>query len=442
MNISVIGTGYVGLVLGTCMADTGNNVICMDIDENKIERLKKGDPVIYEPGLETLMKRNIDEGRLKFTTDLDYAVKNSFLNFIAVGTPPGEDGSADLKYVIIAAKAIGHAMDSYKIIINKSTVPVGAAEKVREAIAEETDFNFDLVSNPEFLKEGAAIDDFMKPDRVIIGADKPEVAEVMKEIYAPFVRTGKPILFMDIKSAEMTKYASNAMLATRISFMNELSHLCEKAGADIENVRRGMSSDSRIGSAFLFAGAGYGGSCFPKDIKALIRMGKENGLDMEILSAVESVNVRQKKILIDKAIKHFSKLPDTISDKPFHGKKVALWGLAFKPQTDDMREAPSLEIVRHLLEHGAEVSVYDPVAANTAKMIFGEDVNYAENAYECLNGADCLMVITEWNEFRNPNYDKMIELMKSPVVFDGRNLYDIDKMGQKGFTYFCVGRGC
>lgn len=441
MNICVIGTGYVGLVLGTCMAETGNNVICMDIDENKIERLKKGDPVIYEPGLDALMKRNIAERRLEFTTDLDYAVKNSFLNFIAVGTPQGEDGSADLKYVLIAAKAIGRAMDAYKIIINKSTVPVGTAERVREAIAEETDFDFDLVSNPEFLKEGAAIDDFMKPDRVIIGTSKADVAEIMKEVYAPFVRTGKPILFMDIKSAEMTKYASNAMLATRISFMNELSHLCEKIGADIEMVRRGMSSDSRIGSAFLFAGSGYGGSCFPKDIKALIKMGHENGLDMEILNAVESVNTRQKKILIEKAIKHFSSLPSVVSDKLFHGKKVALWGLAFKPQTDDMREAPALEIVRHLLEYGAEVSAYDPVAVNTAKVIFGESVNYAENAYDCLNGADCLMVVTEWNEFRNPNYDKMLELMKFPVIFDGRNLYDIDKMGKKGFTYFCVGRG-
>jgi len=412
----------------------------MDVDEKKIERLKRGEPVIYEPGLETLMKRNIAEGRLTFTADIAYAVRKSLLNFIAVGTPPGEDGSADLQYVLAVAKSIGQMMDDYKIIINKSTVPVGTAELVRESVARETNVAFDLVSNPEFLKEGAAVSDFMKPDRIIIGTDSAKAAEIMKEVYAPFVRTGNPILVMDIKSAEMAKYASNAMLASRISFMNELANLCEKTGADIEMVRNGMSTDSRIGSSFLFAGSGYGGSCFPKDIKALISMGKRNGIPMEMLSAVENINERQKKILIEKAERHFSSFHSG-NGNVLAGKKIALWGLAFKPETDDMREAPALSIIQHLLDNGAIVSAYDPVAMKTAKDFFGNNIYYGENGYDCLNEADCLMIITEWNEFRHPDYDKMIKLMKTPAIFDGRNLYDIDKMNEKGFTYFCIGRG-
>ncbi|MBN2373943.1 UDP-glucose/GDP-mannose dehydrogenase family protein [bacterium] len=442
MNVCVIGTGYVGLVVGLCLAETGNDVICVDIDESKIERLKNGEVIIYEPGIEPMMKRSMAEGRLQFTTDIAEGVRKSLFNFIAVGTPPGEDGSADLQHVLAVAKAIGQSMDSYKIIINKSTVPVGTADMVRQTIARETNIEFDVVSNPEFLKEGGAVSDFMKPDRVVIGTDDCRVGELMKELYSPFVRTGNPILIMDIRSAEMTKYASNAMLATRISFMNELSCLCDRAGADIEMVRKGMSTDSRIGHSFLFPGAGYGGSCFPKDVKAIIRTAQEYDLSMDILNSVEMVNERQKRLLGERIIRFFSdRAEPEKGDKILGGKKAALWGLSFKPQTDDMREAPSVVTINQLLKAGAAIRAYDPAAMEVARGIFGDSIEYGQNVYDCLPGADCLVIITEWNEFRRPNYEKMKELMKLPVVFDGRNLYDVAKMKERGFQYFCIGRG-
>lgn len=441
MNVCVIGTGYVGLVIGVCLAETGNDVICVDVDVTKIERLKKGEVIIYEPGLEPLMKRNIDEGRIEFTTDLAYGVRKSLFNFIAVGTPPGEDGSADLQHVLAVAKDIGTAMDAYKIIVDKSTVPVGTADLVKETIARETKIEFNVVSNPEFLKEGAAVADFMKPDRVIIGVDDCRVAELMKELYSPFVRTGNPILIMDIRSAEMTKYAANAMLATRISFMNELSHLCELAGADIEMVRKGISTDSRIGHSFLFPGAGYGGSCFPKDVKAIIHTAQKYYQSMDILEAVEKVNERQKRVLGEKVIQYFSRDVKEKRGDILQGKKVAIWGLAFKPQTDDMREAPSIVTINQLLDQGATIKAYDPVAIKVAKKFFGDRIGYGKNVYDCLLHADCLVIITEWNEFRRPNYDRIKDLMESPVIFDGRNLFDPEKMNQRGFQYFCIGRG-
>ncbi|MGA1864614.1 MAG: UDP-glucose dehydrogenase family protein [bacterium] len=441
MNVCVIGTGYVGLVVGVCLAENGNDVICVDADISKIERLKRGEVIIYEPGLEPLMKRNVAEGRIEFTTDLAYGVRKSLFNFIAVGTPPGEDGSADLKHVLAVAKDIGRAMDSYKVIVDKSTVPVGTADLVKEAIVRETDEEFNIVSNPEFLKEGGAVADFMKPDRVIIGVDDCRVAELMKELYSPFVRTGNPILIMDIRSAEMTKYAANAMLATRISFMNELSRLCERAGADIEMVRRGISSDSRIGHSFLFPGAGYGGSCFPKDVKAIIQTARQYALSMDILEAVEKVNDCQKRVLGDKVIKYFSKREKGKGDDILQGKRVAIWGLSFKPQTDDMREAPSIVTINQLLDQGAAIKAYDPAAIKATQKIFGDRIEYGNNVYDCLPDADCLVIITEWNEFRRPNYDKIKDLMKTPVIFDGRNLFDLEKMNQRGFQYFCIGRG-
>lgn len=441
MNVCVIGTGYVGLVVGVCLAETGNDVICVDVDESKIERLKKGDVIIYEPGLAPLLRRNMEEGRIEFTTDLAYGVRRSLFNFIAVGTPPGEDGSADLQHVLTVAKDIGRNMDAYKIIVNKSTVPVGTADLVRETIAGETSLEFNVVSNPEFLKEGGAVTDFLKPDRVVIGTDDCRVAELMKELYTPFVRTGNPILIMDIRSAEMTKYAANSMLATRISFMNELSSLCERAGADIEMVRKGISTDSRIGSSFLFPGAGYGGSCFPKDVKAIIRTAQDYGVPMDILNSVEEVNERQKGLLGEKVIGYFSKLEGKKGDKILQGKKVGLWGLSFKPQTDDMREAPSIVTINQLLKEGANIKAYDPAAMGVAKEIFGDRITYGKNVYDCLPDADCLVIITEWNEFRRPNYDKMKGLMKAPVIFDGRNLFDPERMVQRGFQYFCIGRG-
>jgi UDPglucose 6-dehydrogenase len=441
MNVCVIGTGYVGLVVGVCLAETGNDVICVDVDESKIERLKKGDVTIYEPGLAPLMKRNMEEDRIEFTTDLTYGVRKSLFNFIAVGTPPGEDGSADLQHVLAVARDIGKAMDAYKIIVDKSTVPVGTADLVREAIARETHLEFDLVSNPEFLKEGGAVADFMKPDRVIVGVDDCRVAELMKELYSPFVRTGNPILIMDVRSAEMTKYAANAMLATRISFMNELSHLCERSGADIEMVRKGISTDSRIGHSFLFPGAGYGGSCFPKDVKAIIRTGQDYELSMDILRAVEGVNDRQKHVLGEKVIAYFMQEAKTREEQILRDKRIALWGLSFKPQTDDMREAPAIVTINQLLDQGATIKAYDPAAINVARGIFGDRIEYGKNVYDCLPDADCLVILTEWNEFRRPNYDKMKELMKAPVIFDGRNLYDPERMQQREFRYFCIGRG-
>jgi len=443
MKISVIGTGYVGLVTGTCLAESGNHVICMDIDERKIELLNNGAVPIYEPGLEELIKRNVAHERLSFTTDMAKSVKHSDIIFIAVGTPPGEDGSADLKYVLGAAKEIGKHMNGYKVVINKSTVPVGTADKVRAAVASKTRFKFDVVSNPEFLKEGAAIDDFMKPDRVVIGADSPKAAALMEDLYAPFVRTGKPILIMDIRSAEMTKYASNAMLATKISFINEMALICAGLGADIDSVRKGMGYDRRIGFEFLFPGAGYGGSCFPKDVKALAQTAKEHGIDAKVLKSVEAVNERQKSLLSNMVLKHFAgKGPKkgAQAKKPLAGKTIAIWGLSFKPRTDDMREAPSVVIINNLLRAGAVVKAHDPVAMDEARKIFKNRIKFTEDNYEALRGADALAVVTEWSEFRVPDFQKIKRLLSTPVIFDGRNIYNQEELRKMGFTYYGIGR--
>ena len=459
MNICVIGTGYVGLVAGTCFADSGNDVISVDIDAKKIEKLNRGEIPIYEPGLEELVKRNTKEGRLRFTTDLSYGVKESLICFIAVGTPPGGDGSADLKYVLEAARNIAGDMDGYRIIVNKSTVPVGTADKVKAAIQEELDkrskkYEFDVVSNPEFLKEGAAIDDFMKPDRVIIGTNSAHAAEIMKELYSSFMRKTDRLIMMDVRSAEMTKYAANAMLATKISFINEIANLCELVGADIDNVRKGIGTDSRIGFEFLFPGVGYGGSCFPKDVQAMIRTAGEYGYDMKILKSVEDVNYRQKGVIVDKMLKYFeargkgqgAKVSKTDSrlqtqdSRPLEGKVIGIWGLSFKPQTDDMREAPSITIINSLLDAGARIKAHDPEAMTEAMKIFGNKVEYLKDNYEVVKDTDALVVITEWNEFRRPNFEKMRKLMKTPVIFDGRNIYDPDEMRGMGFTYYGIGR--
>lgn len=440
MDICVIGTGYVGLVAGACFADSGNDVICVDIDEKKINDLREGVIPIYEPGLEELVKRNIEEGRLLFTTDLAYGVDKSTVCFIAVGTPPGEEGSADLKHVLDVAREIGRSMNGYRVIVDKSTVPVGTAEKVRSAVAGElkrrgVDFSFDVVSNPEFLKEGAAIDDFMKPDRVVIGVeDGVDAREIMMELYEPFVRTDNPIFVMDVKSAEMTKYAANAKLATRISFMNEIANLCERIGADVASVRKGIGSDERIGHSFLFPGIGYGGSCFPKDVKALIRTAAEHDYDCKILKAVEEVNEIQKGVLVEKILGYYG------SKESIEGKRFALWGLSFKPRTDDMREAPSIVIINRLLDIGAEIAAHDPVAMDEARRIFGERIEYHHINYDALNGADALLIATEWNEFRRPNFERMKSLLKSPVIFDGRNIYNPAEMKRLGFEYFSIGR--
>ncbi|MBI1388804.1 MAG: nucleotide sugar dehydrogenase [bacterium] len=437
MQIAVIGTGYVGLVAGTCFAETGNDVICVDVNQAKIDGLKQGVIPIYEPGLEELVKRNVREERLTFTTDLESAVKTSLLVFIAVGTPPGEDGSADLRYVLDAARGVGRAMERFKIIVIKSTVPVGSAARVRGAVADElkqrgAEIEFDVVSNPEFLKEGAAIDDFMKPDRVVIGVDNVRTGEIMKELYSPFLRTGKPIFIMDNASAEMTKYVSNAMLATRISFMNEMARLSEHYGADVDLIRHAVGSDSRIGYPFLFPGAGYGGSCFPKDVKALIAMGEAAGCPTPVIRAVEDVNAAQKRVLIEKMKTRFQ---DGLADKT-----IAVWGLAFKPKTDDMREAPAVVLIEALLEAGAAVAVYDPVAMPNARERFGDSIQYANKMYDCLNGADALALVTEWDEFRRPNWDAIRSAMRGLVLFDGRNLYDPKKMRSMGFEYYGIGR--
>ncbi|HBA86529.1 MAG TPA: UDP-glucose 6-dehydrogenase [Geobacter sp.] len=441
MKICVIGSGYVGLVAGTCFAESGNDVICVDVDKEKIEGLNRGVIPIYEPGLKEMVLRNRDEGRLTFTTDLDCAVKESLVCFIAVGTPPGADGSADLQYVLNVARAIGRAMESFKIIVDKSTVPVGTADKVRAAVAEELQkrslhLEFDVVSNPEFLKEGAAIDDFMKPDRVVIGSDNVRTSELMKELYSPFMRKSNRMLVMDIRSAEMTKYAANAMLATRITFMNQIANLCEMMGADVMAVREGIGSDSRIGYDFLFPGVGYGGSCFPKDVKALVRTADECDYDFILLKAVEEANARQKRILSDKIQR---RLGDG-TDKPLAGKSVAVWGLSFKPRTDDMRDAPSLTIINRLLEMGAAVQAHDPEAINEAKKHFGDRIGYSLNQYEPLKGADALVIITEWNEYRNPDFDRIKKLMVNPLIFDGRNLYHPERMRDSGFEYQPIGR--
>ncbi len=432
MNVAVIGTGYVGLVVGACLAETGNSVICADVDGEKIERLKGNRIPIHEPGLEPLVAENQAAGRLTFTTDVGAAVEASEIVFIAVGTPSDEDGSADLQHVLSVAETIGDHMNSPKVVITKSTVPVGTAEKVRAAIAARTSTRFHVCSNPEFLKEGAAVDDFMKPDRVVVGVESEEAAEILTELYGPFVRTGNPLIFMDVPSAELTKYAANAMLATRISFMNQVAELCEKVGADVNLVRKGIGSDSRIGPAFLFPGPGYGGSCFPKDVRALLKTGAEVGVSLDLLESVEIVNDRQKQKLL-------GKVKDALGGD-ISGKSVAVWGLAFKAETDDMRESPAIPLIEGLLEAGARVRAYDPVAKGSAERVFGERIDYGENEYDILDGADALVIVTEWLAFRNPDFAKMKTLMRQPVIVDGRNLYEPAKLRKMGFTYRAFGR--
>ena len=431
MRVAVVGSGYVGLVAGTCFAESGNDVICLDIDEEKIERLRSGEVPIYEPGLSELMRRNISDGRLKFTTQYSEAIPGVDVAFIAVGTPPGEDGSADLQYVLSAARSIGEHMTGYVTVVDKSTVPVGTARKVMAALKETTDQPFDVVSNPEFLKEGAAIDDFLKPDRVVIGVESSRAAEAMMQLYGPFVRTGNPILEMDIESAEITKYAANAMLAARISFMNEIANLCDRVGANIDAVRKGIGTDGRIGSRFLFAGCGYGGSCFPKDVKAIIRTASEHDYDFRMLRAVEEVNELQKLVLVNYVKEHFGNVA---------GKRFALWGLAFKPGTDDMREAPAVVIANALLDEGATVCAYDPEAVEMSRQHYlGDKIDYAERPMDALDAADGLILVTEWNEFRNPDFAAVKERMREPVLFDGRNIWRRDILEELGFTYYGIG---
>jgi UDPglucose 6-dehydrogenase len=438
MRVSVVGTGYVGLVVGACLADTGHDVICVDIDEDKIAALNEGQIPIYEPGLEEIVRLNMKAGRLSFTTDLTEVVQVSLVNFIAVGTPMRDDGAADMKYVEAVARGIGKAMEahtgenSYKIVVNKSTVPVGTAKKVRDWISSETEHAFDVVSNPEFLKEGAAVNDFLNPDRVVIGVDDPRVAEIMRELYAPFVRTGNPVMMMDVASAEMTKYASNTMLAVRISLMNELANLCERVGADVDNVRRGIGSDRRIGSAFLFPGIGYGGSCFPKDVNALSHTAREYNYALEIVEAADRVNNLQKHVLLEKIIESFG--------LELAGKRFAVWGLAFKPRTDDMREAPSVVVIDGLLDAGADICAHDPAATEEARKIWGDRVTLGEKRYDVLDDVDALIICTEWNEFREPDFSELLTRMREPVIFDGRNLYDPAVMKKRGFEYHCIGR--
>lgn len=439
MKITVIGTGYVGLVSGTCLADVGNDVMCLDVDQRKIESLLKGVIPIFEPGLEDMVRRNVQAGRLKFTTDVAAATAFGQIQFIAVGTPPDEDGSADLKYVTEAARAIGRHMTETKIIVDKSTVPVGTADKVRNAVTEElnkrkANISFSVVSNPEFLKEGAALEDFMKPDRIVIGAEDEQAIKAMRALYAPFQRNHERIMFMDVKSAELTKYAANAMLATRISFMNELALLAERLGADIEHVRRGIGSDPRIGYDFLYPGCGYGGSCFPKDVQALQRTGRDNGQELRILSAVERVNEQQKEVLLNKVEKRFG--------GDLKGRQFALWGLAFKPNTDDMREAPSRVLIDGLWKRGATVSAYDPVAMEEAERIYGNDprIRFAGTPNAALDGADALVIVTEWKVFRSPDFANIKSLLKQPVIFDGRNLYDPAFVKGEGIEYHPIGR--
>lgn len=435
MNITVVGSGYVGLVAGACFADTGHEVVCVDIDAAKVAALSRGEIPIYEPGLEDLVKRNHAEGRLNFTTSLREGVERADVIFIAVGTPQDEDGSADLSHVLSVASGIGQYMNGPKVIVDKSTVPVGTALKVRETIADLTDHPFEVVSNPEFLKEGAALDDFMKPDRVVIGVDSEYAAKVMRELYAPFVRTNNPIIVMDIASAEMTKYAANAMLATRISFMNEIAQLCERVGADVDLVRVGIGTDSRIGMSFLFPGIGYGGSCFPKDVQALLRTAQEHKMELRVCRAVEEVNKNQKRVLLDK-------VNEVFGSGELSGKTFAVWGLAFKPKTDDVREAPAQVVCGMLLERKAKIRAFDPEAIKTFQVAFGrpEGMEYCESSYQALEQADALLICTEWNEFRRPNYDKMKKLMKSPIIFDGRNILERNQAVTRGFTYHCIGR--
>lgn len=433
MQIAMIGTGYVGLTVGTCLAESGNDVICVDKNEQKVETLKEGEIPIYEPGLEELVKRNLEEKRLEFSTDLENAVNQSLLNYITVGTPPQEDGSVDLSAVWQAARSIGKAIDDYKIVVDKSTVPVGTADRVHSIISEETEEDFDVVSNPEFLKEGNAVEDFMKPDRIVIGTDDPRVAEIMKELYSPYVRTENPIIVMDVKSAEMTKYAANSMLATKISLMNEFANLCDQVGADVENVRKGIGADTRIGYDFIFPGVGYGGSCFPKDVKALINTAKNNNHNMQILKAVDQVNEEQKKVLYEKIWDHFQ---GDLSDK-----NIAIWGLSFKPGTDDMRGAPSKTIVKNLLNEDATIDAHDPKANGKAQEVFEGNINYHKTPYDALDEADGLALITEWQQFRNPDFQRVKEKMSSdPAIFDGRNIYNPDRLRKMGFDYYGIGR--
>ena len=433
MKIAVVGTGYVGLVVGACLAENGNTVICVDKDETKIATLTAGQMPIYEPGLEEMVRRNRAEDRLTFTTDLRAAVGASEIVFVAVGTPQGEDGSADLKHVITVARDVGRAMTKYTVVVDKSTVPVGTTAIVRATIAAETSHPFSVVSNPEFLKQGAAIEDFMKPDRVVVGTetDDRRSAAIMQELYAPFTRTGAPIIMMDTASAELCKYAANSLLATRISFMNEIANLCELVGADVDQVRKAIGADRRIGTSFLFPGVGYGGSCFPKDVKAILKSSSDGGYDFRILRAVEEVNESQQARFVDKMQAHF---------KDMRGRTIALWGLAFKPRTDDMRDAPAISIVDRLLALGAHVRAYDPEALPTARRIFDSRVALCEKSYDALSGADALAIVTEWNEFREPDFDRMRTLLRSPVVFDGRNIYSPEQMRALGFAYFSIGR--
>ena len=432
MKIAVVGTGYVGLVTGTCLAETGNTVICVDIDENKVNKMKNGKIPIYEPGLEVLFERNIEQGRLTFTTNLKDAVDDAALIFLALPTPPGEDGSADLSYVLGVAEDLGKIITNYKVIIDKSTVPVGTADKVRAAVAKNAKVDFDIVSNPEFLREGYAVEDFMKPDRVVVGLSSERAKKLMDELYKPYVRQGNPIIFMDEKSAELTKYAANSFLATKISFMNEIANLCEKLGADVDMVRIGIGSDTRIGKRFLFPGIGYGGSCFPKDVQALVKSSNEAGYHFSILDAVMDVNLNQKTIMFTRIMNHFG--------GDLKGKRIALWGLAFKPNTDDIREAPALYNIEKLVEKGATVIAYDPEAMDNVKKVVGDKIEYANNQYEAIKDADALFIATEWSVFRNPDFDKVASLLKNKVIFDGRNLYEVDHMTELGFQYFSIGR--
>lgn len=437
MKISVVGTGYVGLVSGTCFSETGVTVTCVDIDKEKVDSLRKGIIPIYEPGLEPMVKNNVEKNRLFFTTSIQESLKGAEVVFIAVGTPPDEDGSADLKYVLTVAREIGQYMEDYLVVVTKSTVPIGTAEKVRKTVQEALDkrgvnFEFDVASNPEFLKEGDAIDDFLKPDRIVIGTDSQKAEDILSRLYKPFVLNGHPVISMDIPSAELTKYAANSMLATKISFMNDIANLCELVGADVNSVRRGIGSDSRIGNKFIYAGTGYGGSCFPKDVKALIRTSDENKHSLEILKSVEDVNERQKTVLVRKLQKHFN--------NDLKGKKIALWGLSFKPHTDDMREAPALSIIEELNKLGANIVGYDPVAMDESRRRIGDAITYVKDQYEALVDADAMLLVTEWPEFRTPNYNLMKKLMKNHLIMDGRNIYDLKEMEEQGFTYYSIGR--
>lgn len=432
MKIAVIGTGYVGLVTGTCLAETGNDVICVDINEAKVKQMQNGEVPIYEPGLDLLFHRNIEQGRLLFTTDLAEAVAKSQIIFMALPTPPGGDGAADLSYILGAAKDISKLITEYKVIINKSTVPVGTADKVKAVFTENTNIEVDVVSNPEFLREGVAVEDFMKPDRVVLGTRSEKAIKIMADLYAPYVRQGNPILFMDERSSELTKYAANSFLATKITFMNEIANLCELVGADVDAVRRGIGSDDRIGKRFLFPGVGYGGSCFPKDVQALVKSSDDYKYDFQILKSVMEVNERQKTILVDKVLKYYK--------NDIQGKHFALWGLAFKPETDDIREAPALYIIDALVKRGATVTVFDPEAMENVKQTIGDQVGYAKNQYDALENADALLIATEWSVFRNPDFDKIESKIKTKVIFDGRNLYDLPKMIDLGYYYNSIGR--